>query len=293
MKAAITRKVPALVGTLLLLGASACKKEAPPAEQAPPPAPAPAAPAPAAPAPVAAPAPAAPPPVEDSVVSFSADPHQHMKEHFVRAIKMQDAVLAGNLADAQGQGRWLAGHKEETPDSWKPHVEAFQTQAAAVANAKTIDEAAAAVAHMAASCGACHAALHAKPKIGSAPIIGEAGTVKEHMAAQLEALDRLWDGLIIPSPQAWREGAKLLAKVAVPQKSLENEGLDKADSATLLADSLRHLSASAAKATKADRVTTYAELLTTCVACHVSVRNPIKTVAAPGAEPAPPAPGTK
>jgi cytochrome c553 len=177
--------------------------------------------------------------------------------------------------------RWLAGHKEETPDSWQPYARTFQSEAGAVADAKTPDEAAAAVGRMVATCGDCHAAHKAKPNIGSTPIVGKAGSVKDHMTAQLAALDRLWDGLMIPSDQAWGEGAKLLANVAVPQKSLQKEGLDKADSATLLAESLRRLSASAAKATtKGERSTTYAELLTTCVACHVSVRNPIKAASA-------------
>jgi cytochrome c553 len=280
----MTRKLPILFGTFLLLGAGACKKEpAPAAPAATPPAP-PAAPAPAA----AAPAPAAAVPAKDPVVSFTADPHRHMKEHFARATQMQDAVLAGNLGQAQVQARWLASHKEETPESWRPYARTFQSQASVVADAKTIEEAAAGIGRMAATCGDCHAAHKAKPNIGSTPIVGKAGSVKEHMTAQLEALDRLWDGLMIPSDQAWGEGAKLLAKVAVPQKSLQKEGLDKADSATVLAESLRTLSASAAKATtKGERSTTYAELLTTCVACHVSVRNPIRAAAAapdPGAK---------
>jgi hypothetical protein len=265
-----------LLGTSLLLGAGACKKEAPPAAP-----PAATAAPPASPAPPAAPAPAG-----DKVVSFTADPHRHMKEHFTRATKMQDAVLAGSLSQAQVQARWLAGHKEETPDSWQPYVMTFQSEAGAVVDAKTIEQAAAAVSRLAADCGDCHAAHKARPGIGSSPIVGRAGSVKEHMTAQLQALDRLWDGLMIPSDQAWGEGAKLLAQVAVSQKALQKEGLDRADSATLLAESLRRLSASAANAaTKGERATTYAELLSTCVACHVSVRNPIKAAAATAANP--------
>lgn len=270
------RKLPILLGTFLLLGAGACKKEPPPAA---PPAPPPADPAPA----------AAATPAKETVVSFTADPHRHMKEHFARATQMQDAVLAGNLNQAQVQARWLASHKEETPDSWQPYVKTFQSQARAVAEAKTIDEAAAAVGQMAANCGDCHAAHKAKPNIGSSRIIGQAGSVKEHMTAQLEALDRLGDGLMIPSDQAWNEGAKLLAKVAVSQKALQKEGLDKADSAPVLAETLRTLSASATKATtKGERSTAYAQLLTTCVACHVSVRNPIKAASATAPNPGAP-----
>jgi cytochrome c553 len=260
-------RFPAFLGAFLLLGSGACKKE--------PPAP------PVHPAPSGALAPA-----KDPVVSFTADPHRHMKEHFERAIQMQDAVLAGNLSQAQVQARWLATHKEETPDSWQPYVMTFQSEASAVADAKTIDAAAAAVGQMVADCGDCHAAHKAKPNIGSSRIVGRGGSVKEHMTAQLEALDRLWDGLMIPSDQAWNEGAKLLAKVAVPQKSLQREGLDKADSATVLAESLRNLSASAVKATtRGERSTTYAELLSTCVACHISVRNPIKSASATAPNP--------
>jgi cytochrome c553 len=202
---------------------------------------------------------------------------------------MQDAVLAGNLSQAQVQARWLAAHQEQTPDSWQPYVMTFQSEASAVADAKTLEKAAAAVGRMAADCGDCHAAHEAKPNIGRAPIVERGRSVKEHMTAQLEALDRLWDGLMIPSDQAWNEGAKLLAEVAVPRKSLDEEGLDKADSATLLAESLRTLSASAAKATtKGERSTTYAELLSTCVACHTSVRNPLKAASATAPSPGPP-----
>jgi len=273
----MTNKFPILLGTFLLLGVGACKKEAPPAE---PPAMGPATP-PAPPAPPANPAPTAAAAVKDPVVSFTADPHGHMKEHFARATQMQDAVLAGNLSQAQVQARWLASHKEETPASWQPYAMTFQSEAGAVADAKTVESAATAVGRMAATCGDCHAAHKAKVNIGSTPVVGKAGSVKEHMTAQLEALDRLWDGLMIPSDQAWNEGAKLLAKVAVSQKSLQKEGLDKADSATVLAESLRALSASAAKAsTKGERSTAYAELLSTCVACHVSVRNPIRAASA-------------
>jgi hypothetical protein len=95
------------------------------------------------------------------------------------------------LSQAQVQARWLAAHKEETPESWQPYAMTFQSEASAVAEAKTIDQAAAAISRMAADCGDCHAAHKAKPHIGSSPIVGRAGSVKEHMTAQLQALDRL------------------------------------------------------------------------------------------------------
>jgi hypothetical protein len=270
------RNATTVLGALLVVAAGACKSEHPPAV---PPPPAAAAAAPPAPASTSLAA-AASAPAPHDVDTFAADPHRHMKEHFVRAIKMQDAILAANLTEARAQGRWLATHQEgDVPKNWPPFVKAFHSSANAVANASTIDEAAAAVSHVAAACGECHAANHVKPRIGSTPVVGGARNVKAHMAAQLDALDRLWDGLMIPSGEAWHEGATLLARVAVSENALEKEGLDKADSARLLGETLRRLSATADKATSADRPKIYAELVTTCVACHVAVRKPVSTAA--------------
>ena len=276
----MTRQLAAILGTCLIFTAGACKTEQPKTEPPRQTAQQTAKPS----GEAAAPAPA---PAGDDVAPFAADPHQHMKAHFVRANKLEDAVLAGNLTEAQTQGRWLATHdKEEVPEGWRRYLQPFQAEASAVGNATSIEAAAAAVAGMAAACGGCHAANHVRPKIGTSPIVGRASNVKAHMTEQLQALDRLWDGLMIPSDQAWREGAGLLARVAVPEKALEKEGLDKADSAKVLAQTLRRLSASAAKAAKADRPQAYAELLTTCVGCHVSVRRPV--TAAPAAMNTPP-----
>ena len=269
----MTRQLAAILGTCLIFTSGACKTEQPKREP-----PRQNAQQTAKPAGETA---AAPTSAAEEVATFAADPHQHMKAHFVRANKLQDAVLAGNLAEAQAQGRWLATHdKEEVPEGWRRYLEPFQSEASAVANATSIEAAAAAVAGMAAACGGCHAANHVTPKIGSSPVIGRAPNVKAHMTAQLQALDRLWDGLMIPSDQAWREGAGLLARVAVPEKALQKEGLDKADSAKVLAETLRSLSTSAARAAKAERPQAYAELLTTCVGCHASVRRTVTTAAA-------------
>jgi len=230
-----------------------------------------------------APAPLPPPPVEDatdkaSVVGFAADPHKYMKAHFVRALKLQDAVLAGNLGQAKAEGRWLAGHdNEDVPVSWRAYLRPFRGAAKAVAEAPSVDEAAVAVAQMSAACGDCHAANHASPKIGSTPVVKGASNIKSHMAAQLAALDKLWNGLVIPSDVAWQEGAALLSKVVVTAKVLDKEGLGQVESGKVLTETLRQLSTVAGKAAKADRPAAYADLLSTCVACHSALRKPTTT----------------
>jgi len=263
------RPLTAILGSSLVLAFAACKTEPPKVEPTPPTLPA-ATPSP--PAAVPAPAPAAAP-AEAAVAEFAANPHQHMKAHFVRALKLQDAVLAGKLAEARTHGRWLATHDSpDAPAGWRPYLATFQSEAKVVAEAESVDVAAAAAGNIAAACGDCHAANHARPKIGGTPILKNAVNVKEHMSAQLIALDKLWDGLVVPSDDAWRDGAAALAKVVVPQKALAKAGVDKADSVKLLVETLHQLSATAGKAEKADRPQVYANLLTTCVACHSAVR---------------------
>jgi hypothetical protein len=270
------RRNAAIIATSLTLTAAACKTEQPKAEPPPP-----------VPVAAAAPAPAPAPPADQGVPAFAADPHKHMKAHFVRALRMQDAVLAGKLDDAKELARWLATHDDraEAPSGWRPYLATFQAQAKAVVDAHNIDDAAVAVGQIAAACGDCHANNHAKPSIGGVPILKKAATVKQHMSAQIAALDKLWAGLVVPSDRDWHDGAALLASVAVTQKALAKQGLEKTDSAKLLAETLQRLSAGAGAAPKADRPQVYAELLTTCVACHTTVRAPVTTAAGAPATP--------
>jgi len=260
-----------IVATLLTCGlvSSACKTQQPN-----PPSP------PSEPAVRTAPtAPPAPPPAqpaateEPTAAELAADPHTHMKAHFAHALKLQDAVLAGKLDDAKAEGRWLTAHEtSEVPAGWKPYIPEFRARSKAAADARSLDEAAVAVSYIAASCGACHAANKITPHIGESPITRSAKSIKEHMVYQVQALNEMWDGLIVPSEVAWKEGANVLSKVAVSDKALAKEKKDGVESATLLATTLRRLSSTAAKAARDDRPRAFADLLTTCVACHSAVR---------------------
>lgn len=263
-----------IVATLLTCGlvSSACKTQqasppSPPSEPAVPTAP---------PAPSAPPAPPPPLPAaagEPTEAELAADPHKHMKAHFAHALKLQDAVLAGKLDDAKAQGRWLTEHEaSEVPAGWKPYIPEFRARSKAAADAKSLDEAAVAVSYIAASCGACHAANKITPHIGESPITRSAKSIKEHMVYQVQALNKMWEGLVVPSDVAWKEGASVLSKVAVSDKALAKEKKDGVESAKLLATTLRRLSVTAGKAAKDDRPQAFADLLTTCVACHGAVR---------------------
>jgi hypothetical protein len=71
---------------------------------------------------------------------------------------------------------------------------------------------------------------------------------------------------------AWRESASLLGKVIVNEKDLENEHKDQIESAKLLAETLKQVSANAFKIARDYRADAFADLLTTCATCHAVVR---------------------
>ena len=122
------RQFAAILGTCLIFASVACKTERPQTRPSPPAPESPGKPLAAAPTPARQ---------DDKVATFTADPHQHMKAHFVHTIKMQDAVLAANLTEARAQGRWLATHDDgDAPDNWRPFLKTFQSESSVVANAR-------------------------------------------------------------------------------------------------------------------------------------------------------------
>lgn len=216
----------------------------------------------------------------EATPDIAADVHSHMKAHFVHALHLRDAVLAGDLGTAKAEGHWLRSHDQGfVPASWKTHLGPFQDAARVAEGADTVEVAAAAVGQIAEGCGGCHVALHARPALGSAPFVRKAPSVKAHMAAHIAALDKLWNGLIMPSDEAWKDGAALLAKLVVPQNVLAKAHVEPAGSVKMLAETLRQLSRTALTTVPADRAIAFSDLLTTCVGCHTTVRHP-ETVAA-------------
>jgi len=211
----------------------------------------------------------------EPVVDVSREPHAHMKAHFVHASQLRDAVLSGDLSTAKAEAHWLGAHRETgAPPSWKESLEGFHVAAQVVENASNVEEAAGAVGQLGASCGACHRALDAHPTLGASPFVRRAPGVKAHMAAHLAALERLWNGLIVPSDRAWKEGATLLAQMVVPEKTLAKAGVKPAGSVKMLAETLRQLSRTAATTPVDQRPAAFGDLLSTCVGCHTSVHNP-------------------
>lgn len=195
-----------------------------------------------------------------------------MHRHFETATGIAEAVIDGDLEGARESAAWLL--EQETgrglPSGWSPHVDRMKTAAEAVAEAGDIDAAAAATGTMLTTCGSCHAAHDVAPRFAASiePTLAEtpAGEMERHQWA----IDRMREGLIGPSEQAWQHGARMLQAPPVCAATEASKVADRARVRTLA----RRVGALAEAARTAEtpdaRGRNYGDLLSTCAACHQS-----------------------
>lgn len=146
---------------------------------------------------------------------------EKMFRHFLDATAARDAVIAGHPDGMREPLLRLASRSigPEIPDDWKPWVEEMQAQARHGAEAKTLSEAAEAVAALGATCGECHRTTIGGPKWKGDErgysTEGKTG-LEEKMQRHMWSAEELWLGLTAPRHQSWSRGAAALMNIHVP-----------------------------------------------------------------------------
>jgi mono/diheme cytochrome c family protein len=193
-----------------------------------------------------------------------------MKDHFGMASQVRDAVVRGQLEQAEAPLVWLGQHglASSMPATWRIHVERMQLTARRASSASTLAAAGQAVGQLAAECGACHATLRQGPEFEPSDVndlgpTGASPALRERMHRQLWAIERLWEGLVGPSNAAWQAGADNLrqghghSRVPAPQQArlerVRGLGVEAGDAAS-----------------RADRGQIYGRILAECGNCHAS-----------------------
>jgi mono/diheme cytochrome c family protein len=193
-----------------------------------------------------------------------------MRDHDVHGAAMRDAVARADLDAARREGMALATLRldGEIDPTWRRKLDAMNAAAARVAEAKDLADASRGLSAVARTCGECHATLGGPP----GPVVGEppseASGVLPRMRRHEWAAARLWDGLVVPSDDAWRAGAHVLAGAPLEPEAL-TPGKTRVPKIDSMVRSVRDVAqkASVAKST-ADRVEVYGELMSTCSDCH-------------------------
>lgn len=185
------------------------------------------------------------------------------------------AAVAGDVEGVRSAARAISerGSVEGIPSDARPYLTELRRTARAIETEPVAAEAIQGTAMLPSRCGACHQEVGADVESlisrGSRPA-AEAG----HAMRMNWALQRLWDGLMVPSDVAWRAGANALVDRGAFGPGLRGSLADpsRADQAL---GRLENLSLAAEGAVGSEgRTDVLGEVLLTCSGCHQAEMGP-------------------
>ncbi len=193
-----------------------------------------------------------------------------MHVHLRRTGEIRDAVIAGEVDRMRDAARWVATHDE--PPGLSRELSAYGAEvrslAARLVTADSLEEAARIAARMGASCGRCHVAGGVPPRfaVGLGPPEGERPSAQ--MNRHVWASDRMWEGLVGPSQEAWEEGIRALQAGWINPPDVVGDPRNLNEVRALV----RRVYALAAEGKDArtleERARIYGRFLATCIECH-------------------------
>jgi cytochrome c553 len=194
----------------------------------------------------------------------------HMRDHFERASDLHAAIINGDLARARESASWIREHEPMTssPPSWDPYVERLRGAADQVIHASDVESVASAAGLIVRTCGTCHAALAEEMTFTASPSPPDDPATISHMQRHNWAAERLWEGLAIPSEEAWATGIQTLNESALGPEDLAAATLSPSELSTLT-ERVHELGEEGAQAVSWNaRTSVYGRLISTCAACH-------------------------
>jgi cytochrome c553 len=182
---------------------------------------------------------------------------------------MRDAVARAELEQAKREATILADLRLEgaVDPTWKQKLDAMNAAAGRVAEATDLQEASRGLAAVARTCGDCHATLRRAGPVAVEPELEGSG-VGPHMVQHERAVVQMWNGLVIPSDDAWTAGARALSDAPLAPELL-TPGRTPVPKVGNLAASVHELARRAVTANDLDaRLALFGELMATCATCH-------------------------
>ncbi len=182
---------------------------------------------------------------------------------------MRDAVARGNLDGAKAEAKLLAELAIEGPtgELWKQLFDAMKSAAARSTSATDVKDAGRDVGLVARTCGDCHTRF-GRPGV----LIEPPGALRPGVRASMQrhqwATERLWDGLVVPSDDAWNAGALALSEAPLMPEEL-TPGKTPAPRLGELAQTVHDLGRKAVSVERVDaRANLSGDVLATCAECH-------------------------
>lgn len=209
--------------------------------------------------------------------SSPAQTEPGMSSHFDAAAVVHTAVVHGDLTGVREPGRWLAEHSPpDLPEGTEAYVAELQKYARRAADARNLEDAAYATGRIAQACGACHREYAGGPVPVLPPAADEGPDLPAHMVRHAWAVKRMWEGLVVPSDDAWMTGAQALEGVPHQFEEALAENTDEVD---YLEKRCHRLGSRAQLVVGSSaRARIYGELIATCADCHELVGRDVAVV---------------
>lgn len=212
---------------------------------------------------------AAPDAPAEAVVPEKTPAEVLMKDHFVKALEVHQALIRADVSAATEGMAALAGqtHSSPLPGDLGKMLEDMRATAGSAEQAKTFREAGEAFAGTVARCGVCHSKTGKGPEIArTARPEGEGAVV--HMRLHHWATEEMWSALITADEVRFRDAAEALTGEPLDAKALGTKEVSGVDVSRLDVH-VHKLAQEGLEATDLrTRAGTYARILATCGTCH-------------------------
>jgi cytochrome c553 len=193
-----------------------------------------------------------------------------MKDHDKRGAAMRDAVARGDLDGTRREAHFLVDLRldREVDPTWRQKLDSLNAAAARVVNSTDLTEASRGLGAVAKTCGDCHAMIGKRDAVTVEPVPDDSG-VRPRMLKHQWAIAQLWNGLVVPSDEAWRAGANALADAPL-SPALLTPGKTPVPKVGVLTSSVHDMGRKAQTLGDAQaRAAILGDLMATCAACHV------------------------
>ena len=192
-----------------------------------------------------------------------------MQQHWAAGNALQHAMVRGDLTAARRAAASIAEVEELPGLSWdaETYLARMRAEALLVQSARTFQAAAVSTGRMAAACGACHARGGVGPHPGSSlsePTVSEDDD-DYHMIRHGWAMDRMWEGLVVPSEDRWEAGVHVLGDHPLSAVGVSPEV---ALMAARVHEMARQAMADETPEARADR---FGRILMDCAGCHAEL----------------------
>ena len=195
-----------------------------------------------------------------------------MHKNLSKTVDIQTGVVQGDLEKAQDAASWIINREGRIPfpSGGESYEEEVLEYASRIVAARDLPAVAAETSRLASACGGCHQAMGGGPSFVVGGSVPRGESQEALMVRHLWSVDRMWEGLVGPSEEAWMAGAKAMAETE-PTLARAFRGSDMPGRAE---EFLREINLLATEALNAydlgQRADVYGRLLATCNRCHTS-----------------------